>query len=97
MGQIPNLVPEVLKGTAISTGVFYAFQKRTSSVMIKNVDSTNPLLYHFQPASADSPFLTIAQGGPEETILSRVTGIHIKANAGQTALFEIIGKVDYLS
>jgi len=96
MSEFPNLNPEIITGTAISTGVFFGFQKRTSTLIIKNRDATNDLLFHFELASGDSPFSTIKQGEDEETILDSAMGVHIKSNAGQTALFELIGKVDYL-
>jgi len=96
MGNIPNFGPEVIKGVAISTGVFFGFRNRTSSVRVRNVDASDPLLYHFQILSDASPFITLTSDEKEHPIVDSVMGIHVKSPAGVTTDFEVIAAYDYL-
>lgn len=92
-----NHGPETLKGTAFSGGVFFGFSRRTSRVIVRNKDSTDDLLYHFQPASADAVFSTLEQGKDDVEIVDSVMGIHVKADPTKTVLFEVLGMFDYLT
>lgn len=103
MGNVPNLGPEVIKGTAISTGVFFGFRRLTSRILIKNLSPDEDLSYHFLLISTDSEYTTIP-AGPDgvaadarpETIVDSVMGINVKAPAGQTIAFEAVAMFDYL-
>lgn len=96
MGNIPNFGPEIIKGVANSAGVFFGFRNRSSSLLIKNIDGVNALLYHFNILSDASPFTTLAKDTSEHPIVDSVMGIHVKTSGAVTAGFEAIVSYDYL-
>ncbi len=101
--NIPKLGPEVIKGTAFSTGVFFGFRRLTSRILVKNLSPDEDLTYHFMLLSSDSEYTTIP-AGPDgvakdarpETIVDEVMGINVKAGAGVTVEFEAVAMYDLL-
>lgn len=96
MGNIPNFGPEIINGVANSAGVFFGFRNRSSSLLIKNVDGVNSLLYHFNASADASPFTTLAKDTSEHPIVDSVMGINVKTSSAVTAKFEVVVSYDYL-
>ena len=82
--------PDIIKDTAFSTAVFFGFTNRSSRLIINNLDAANDLLFKFNPTANVGSFFTLEAGVEPLTVVDGVMGISVKANAGQTILFEVL-------
>lgn len=91
--MIPKIRPEVINASLISTVVFFGFTKRSSRVILRNLDVSSDINYAYE---ASATIFETLRANNETTIIDAINGIALKSLAGTLSNVEIRVEHKYL-